>query len=332
MAKPPEPPLAEEVPLYIRWSPDRSPYSVELRLGLVSKIAAQVSLSEQLGAEVGGFLQGTFPAAHVPTIRIDEIEMVSNGSDDDTVFLPNPGEFQRFSRLGGRTRVREANIIGFFRTHARTGPMQPSLADRGMLAQEFKNSPYAVLLIQAQKPHAAAFFIANNGQLPEEPSVREFDFDENEFKALPEVAAETQQEERAVPRARIDSAKLWVYAKIGALVLIAVGACALMWSFARQANAPRWFSSGDQLHLAVAPQDHLLRITWNHSASELNQATGATLLITDGSNRSELQLGMDDLRLGSVEYQNVSSRVNAQLTLNTSGGKIVKDSAEWTGH
>lgn len=329
MAKPPEPPMAEEVPLYIRWSPDRSPYSIELRLGLVSKIVKQVNLSERLGTEIGGFLQGTFPAANVPTIRIDEIEMVSNGSNDDTVFLPDPSELHRSAALHGRMRTSEATTIGFFRTHARIGPMQPSLSDRGILAQEFKNTPYVVLLIQAQAPHAAAFFVASNGQLPEEPSVREFEFDENEFKALPEVSAQTPEEEPAAPEARFDRAKLGVYSKIAALIFIAIGACALMWSFARQANGPRWFNSRNQLHLAITTDDHLLRISWNHTASELNQATGATLLITDGTNHSELQLGMDDLRLGSVEYQNISSRVDVQLTLNTTSGKVPGDSAEW---
>jgi hypothetical protein len=335
MAKPPQPPIADEVPLYIRWSPDRAPYSIELRLDLVTKIAAQVRLSAQLGTEVGGFLIGTFPAAHVPTIRIDDIEMVSNGSDDDTVFLPEPGELQRIPGGHSRARARESAVIGFFRTHARVGPMQPSLVDRSIVVQEFRNNPYVMLLIGARTPHTGAFFIAANGQLPQEPSVREFAFDENEFKALPEVPAEATEEESAarppstqVPR--IEKAKLQAYAKIAALVLIAIAACVLMWSFARQATLPHWFSAGNQLHLAVAPEDHLLRISWNHAAGELNQATGATLVITDGASRSRLQLGMDDLRLGSVEYQGNSSRVDVQMILNTPGGQATGDSAEWS--
>lgn len=331
MANPPQPPIADEVPLYIRWSPDRSEYSIELRLDLVTKIAAQVNLSEQFRAEVGGFLIGSFPAAHVPTIRIDDIEMVSNGSDDDTVFLPEPGELRRFPDVRGRTRARESVVIGFFRTHARIGPMQPSLADRSILTQQFQNSPYVVLLIQAQKPHTAAFFIAINGQLPQEPSVREFEFDEDEFKALPEVAAEAAEDQQPPQSlaAQLEKGKLGIYAKIAALALIAVGACALMWSFARQPALPHWFNAGNQLHLAVTPEDHLLRISWNHTANELNHASGATLIITDGGMRSQLQLGMDDLRLGSVEYQENSSRIDVQMMLNTRGGQVPSDSTEW---
>lgn len=320
------PPTTEDLPLYIRWGPDRTPFGIELRLDLVPKIAAHVNVSNELGTEVGGLLIGSLTEAPVPTLRIENVEMVSNGSDDDTVFLPEPSRFQPYA--GSARDKRETGVIGFFRTHARTGPMRPSLADRSIFAQEFRNSPYAVLLIQAKSPHAAAFFIAGSGQLPDEPSVREFDFDESAFKALPEVPAESVEATHPVTAT---SGRLGLYARVAALVLIAIGACALMWSFARQPIGPRWFGSADQLQLAISADDNLLHISWNHSAKDLNQATGATLVINEGGQRSELQLGMDDLRLGSVEYQGVGGQVNAQLILNMPTGPIPADSAKWPG-
>lgn len=334
-------PVEEEVPLYIRWSPDRSPYSIELRLELVRKIAAQVRVSDQMSAELGGFLIGSLPEENVPTIRIDDIEMVSNGSDDDTVFLPEPSELQRFPGVRGRTGGRGPAVIGFFRSHARIGPMTPSLADRSIFAQEFRNRPYVVLLIQTQAPHTAAFFVAASGQLPPEPSVREFAFNEEDFKALPEVAGESRKS--ALPpqqqfpfqfdRAKLldfNKSKLGVYGKIAALVLIAIAACALMWFFARQAALPGWLGSGNQLNLAITPEGHLLRISWNNASNELNQATSATLTITNGVLRSEIQLGIDELRLGSVEYQGGGSHVEAKMTLNTPGGPVSGDSTDYT--
>ena len=334
MAKHARPPIAEEVPLYIRWSPDRSAYSVELRLDLVTQIAAQIKLSERLGAELGGFLVGSFPIAPVPTIRIDDIEMVSNGSEDDTVFLPEPNEFRRFPDMKYSSRARDLAVIGFFRTHARIGPMRPSLADRSLVAQEFRNSPYVVLLIHAQAPHTAAFFVAANGQLPQEPSVREFQFDENEFKSLPEVPAEDGEARRTRLRLpfkfNVETAR--VYWKVAVLVLVAIGACALMWSFAHQASGPPWAGASNQMHLAVTPEDRLLRISWNHDAGDLNQATSATLVIVDGGIRSELPLEMDDLRLGSVEYQQSGSRVQVQLKLSKRSGQVSADSVEWSAH
>lgn len=331
MAKYAQPPIAEEVPLYIRWSPDRSAYSVELRLDLVTQIAAQVGMSERMGTELGGFLIGSFPIAPVPTIRIDDIEMVANSSDDDTVFLPEPNEFQRFPDMKYSARARDSAVIGFFRTHARIGPMRPSLADRSIVAQEFRNSPYVVLLIHAQAPHTAAFFVAANGQLPQEPSVREFQFDENEFKSLPEVPAEDAEGRRSRVRLpfKFNKEIVRVYWKVAVLVLLAIGACALMWSFAHQSSGPVWASATNQLHLTVTPEDRLLRISWNHDAGDLNQATGATLVIVDGGIRSELPLEMDDLRLGSVEYQETGSRVQVQLKLSKRNGQVSADSAEW---
>jgi len=274
---------------------------------------------------VGGLLIGTLTETPVPTLRIENVDMVSNGSDDDTVFLPEPSRLQPYA---GPADKRETEVIGFFRTHARVGAMRPSLADRTIFAREFRTSPYAVLLIQAQSPHTAAFFIAANGQLPDEPSVREFDFDERAFKALPEVPQETAEAAHPV---RNQPARLGIYARIAALVLIAIGACALMWSFVRQPIGAGWLGSMDQLHLAITPDDQFLRISWNQSAKDLNQATGATLITNEAGERSELQLGMDDLRLGSVEYRGTGREVNAQMILNMRTGPVRADSAKWTG-
>jgi hypothetical protein len=325
MAKPQS---IEDLPLYIRWGPDRTPYGIELRLDLVPKITAHVNLSSQLGTEVGGLLIGKLADTPVPTLRIENVEMISNGSDDDTVFLPEPSRLQPYAGPGMGDE-RETGVIGFFRTHARTGPMRPSLADRSIFAQEFRTSPYALLLIQAEARHMAAFFIAASGQLPDEPSLREFEFDESAFKALPEVPPETM--DAALP-VESGTSKLGLYARIAALVLIAIAACALMWSFARQPFSPHWLGSSDRLQLAITPEDNLLRISWNHSAKDLNQANGGTLVINEGTQRSELQLGMDDLRLGSVEYQGKGGEVNAQMILNLPNGPVSADSAKWTGH
>ncbi len=330
MAKPTQPPIIEDEPLYIRWSPDRSTYAIELRLDLAPKIAAQVQLSERLGTEVGGFLIGTIPSSPVPTLRIESIEMLSNGSDDDTVFLPEPGRFQPSSQARGEHKS-GAEMIGFFRSHARVGPMKPSLADRSIFAQEFQSKPYVVLLVQTEAPHRAAFFVSNNGKLTDEPSVREFAFDENEFKALPEVPGEIPQREPSKDRGRTQTSKWSVYARVAALLLIGIGACALLWSFMQQPNLARWFGSGNQMHLAVLPENHILRISWNHAASELNQASGGTLIISEGSSRSQLRLGMDDLRLGSVEYQGSGSALDVQLILNTPAGPVTADSVRWNG-
>ena len=320
--------MTDDLPLYIRWSPDRSPYGVELRLDLVNKIAAQIVLSRQSGTELGGFLIGTTPDAPAPTFRIDDVEMISAGLDDSTVFLPEPSRWAAVRATSGQRG--EAKIIGFFRTHLRMGPMRPSLADRTLLTRDLGPASAVVLLIRAQIPNMAAFFVCQNGQLPDEPSVREFVFDEKEFKQLPEMAPDAPE---ALPRVEqaAQTGRLGVYARIAALLLIAVGACVLMWSFARQPTAPRWFGEDSHLHLNIAPHNQLLRISWDKSAREFNQASGATVIIHEGSARSEVQLGMDDLRLGSIEYQTAGGRVDAQMTVDSPEGPLGSETARWPG-
>lgn len=328
MPKSAKPPVTEDLPLYIRWSPEEADYGVELRLDLVSTIAAQVKVSRQSGTELGGFLIGNILTTPAPTLRIEDVEMVSTGLDDSTVFLPEPSSFRSLQDSGDGAK-QETGVIGFFRTHVRMGPMRPSLGDRSILAQDLQSGPYLVLLIRAQIPNLAAFFIANDGQLPDEPSVREFSFDENEFKALPEVS-HAEATDLLVAKEPRTSSKLGIYIRIAALLLIAVGACALMWSFARQPNVPRWFGSGSQLHLALAPENNrVLKISWSGKASELNQASGATLVIREGTALSEVQLGTDDLRLGTVEYQSNAGRVHVRLTVNNSNGPVTSETANW---
>ncbi|HEX4748760.1 MAG TPA: hypothetical protein VH302_04385 [Bryobacteraceae bacterium] len=327
MAKTAAPSITDDLPLYIRWSPDRSPYAIELRLDLVNTIAGQIRLSRQSGREMGGFLIGTMPAMPVHTLRIEDVEMISAGLEDSTVFLPEPSRWDALRASSGG-QIRNAAIVGFFRTHLRLGPMRPSLADGSMLP-DLGADPCVVLLIRAQPPNMAAFFVSENGQLPDEPSVSEFLFDEKEFKSLPEVPHET-----AAPLASAEelaeTGRLGLYTRIAALTLIAVAACALMWSFGRQTSVPRWFPGDSHLHVMIAPENNrLLRISWDKTARALNQASGATLIINEGSARSEVQLGMDDLRLGSVEYQPKGAHVDAQLTVDGPEGPLSSETTRW---
>ncbi len=178
---------AAEAPLYIRWSADRSPHAIELRLDIVRSMTAEIAEAEKLGIEIGGILLGSLPTASVPVLRIDNYATVSRPPEDGSVYLLDPLEQERFASVRAGASRGETAPVGFFRSHIRPGPLRPSLADRSLLAGQFKESVYAVLLIQARPPRTAAFFVAADGQLPVEPSVNEFRFDETEFRALPEL-------------------------------------------------------------------------------------------------------------------------------------------------
>ncbi len=321
--------LEDDAPLYIRWSPDRSPYAIELRLDLVAKIREELAQAAQSGMEIGGVLVGSFPEAHMPTVRIEDAEIVPRRPEDGPIYMLDPNQHARFAEIRWRERPRNRTALGFFRSHLRPGPLRPSLADRTLLSGEFRQAVYMALLIEGRQPHTAALFLATTGQLPDEPSVREFRFDEGEFKALPEVAAEPAAAERDPGAAGRSKRRL--YGIIAALVLIGIGACVLMFSFTKQLGLAQWLGPSKQLQLAVTGSDHVVRISWNHAARELEGASGATIVVTDGGNRREIKLGLDELRLGAVEYERTGSRLQVSIILNTPGAAISpSESVDWT--
>jgi hypothetical protein len=266
------------------------------------------------------------PTEIAPTLRIDDIEVIPRTPEDGPVYMLDAGQQERFSQVRWKARTAESAAVGFFRSHLRPGSLKPSLADRSLLSAEFKQPVFAVLLIQGTDPHMAAFFLATNGSFSEEPAVREFRFDEKEFNALPEIPAEAPLP-GPEPTANKQS-KRQFYATIILLLLIGAGACALLWSLGGRSVIPGWFGSA-RLHLNISPRNNILRISWNHAAAELGRASGATLAIQDGLNTRDVRLGLDELRLGAVEYEKETRHVRVTMTLDTPGSSTEPESAEW---
>lgn len=317
-------PAPEEAPLYIRWSPDRSVYAIELKLGLVSRISAELAEVEKLGIEVGGVLIGSFPSANTPTLRIEDFEMIPRRPEDGAVYMLDPDQHERFAQVRWAAKSAGRAVIGFFRSHSRPGPLKPSLADRSLLAGQFSQATYAVLLIQAGDPRMAAFFIAANGQLPEDSSVKEFRFDEKAFLSLPEIPHDAAVEQ-APPRAR---AARYVLGAVLVLILLIAGV--LFWPRAKSASSPGGAGTpSNDFGLAVTASDRLLKISWNQSAQEISAATDATLVIRDGPSRREIKLGPDELKQGIVEYERNSQQVEMTMTLNTPGSTSPSQSIAW---
>lgn len=337
--------VGDEAPLYIRWNPERVAYAVELRLDLVAEIANELARAEKLGTEVGGVLVGTLPSLYSPTLRIEDVEFVPRGAEEGAIYVLDPGQRDRLTEIRGRARARQREAVGFFRSHLRPGAMKPSLSDRSLLSGEFRDSVYAVLLIEGREPHSATFFLAANGRLSGEPSVRNFRFDESEFRALPEVPPEpapvvaTVSEESTSerkPRAIARAHGAMVYGTVAALLVIAAAACILMWRFSGEPDVARLVGISEPLKLSVENHGLLLGIRWNHGAREFDRASGATLAIVDGPSRRELPLGVDELRLGRVDYERSTGTVQVTLTVNGAEGGGAAGSwsqtAQWTQH
>ena len=314
--------VAEEAPFYVRWGPEHSPYAIELKLELVSKLASELKAVEKLDVEVGGLLIGSVLPGSPPTFRIEDVEMIP-AAESGAIFLLGPEQQQVFAELRREARARRKSAVGFFRSHCRPGPLKPSIADRTLLLAEFKQAPYLMLLIQTKAPRPAAFFVAQNGELPADVSVREFRFNEAEFKALPEVEADSALADAGETGARLP--RSWFMGIAAAIAALAM----IIWFAALRAGAPGWIGPSKQLDLKVLGRDRELRISWNHDAREIGPASSATLEIVDGESRRELRLGADELKLGAVEYERASNAVEVNITVNSPNTGPITQSARW---
>jgi len=322
--------LREQVPLYVRWNPDRSPHAVELRLDLVAQISAELTHAEGLGIEIGGMLLGTLPGAESPTLRIDDVAMISRRFEDGAIYMLEPGQHQRFAQIRENAQSQGRVPVGFFRSHLRPGPLQPSVADKALLTEQFGNSLYSFLLIQSRDPRTACFYLSSNGQLPDEPSVRKFFFDAGEFKFLPEVAGEDVEpsnDELLQIQGSTDLRYRWLaVASFAALaILLILGAFS--------GGLSRLFRpASNKLDLAVTTNGgNVLQISWDHSAPFVARAKGALLTIADGQSRREIHLGPDELRLGEVDYQHQAKRVNISLVIESPDTKLPPQTFDWNG-
>jgi hypothetical protein len=318
----------EEVPLYVRWNPDRSPHAVELRLDLVAQISGELVRAEQLGIEIGGLLLGTMPGAESPTLRIDDVTLIGRRFEDGAIYMLEPGQYHRFAEIREAAKRQGRVAVGFFRSHLRPGPLQPSVADKALMAEQFGQSLFAFLLIQSREPRTACFFLSSNGQLPDQPSVRKFFFDASEFKFLPEVAGEEiepSSDDLMQTQGSVDLHYRWLaVASIGALaILLILGAFA--GGLSRLFRPP-----SNKLDLAVTTNGgNVLQISWDHSAPFVTRAKGALLTIADGQSRREIHLGPDELRLGEVDYQHQANKVNISVILESPDANLPPQTFDW---
>ena len=330
----PEPQTAgtAEAPLYVRWGADRSPFAIELRLDLVRQIRSEIDRAENDGIEIGGVLVGSLPTAYSATLRIEEIEIIARSPQDGATFMLDPGQQDRFAEVRWRSRAREKTAVGMFRSHLRPGNLRPSLADRTLLSSEFQGPVYALLLVQAQALRHAAFFIAAHGQLPVEPSVREFKWEESDFRALPEIDPETP----ALPPVNSVDADLrgsrWKMGAIVAMCLV-VAAFALFFLgrgvISSDLGLSSLFGASRQLQLEASGSNGQLRISWNHTARELDSATGATVRVRAGDSTRDVKIGLDELRLGAVILENDSSTAEVTLALEAPGASATSQTVFW---
>ena len=311
----------------MRWNPDRSPYAVELRFDLVARISGELAQAERLGIEIGGMLLGSLPEGDSPILRVDEIAMISRRFEDGAIYVLDPGKKQQLNEILASAWERGRVAVGFFRSHLRPGPLQPSLADRTLLTDQFKDGVYTLLLIQSREPRTAAFFLAANGALPDQPSAKKFFFDDAEFQFLPEVQGE-ELDGRAVRRRPVAASSEQRYPWFAALILVLLAGFLLLGAFS--GGISRWLLPPlNKLDLSVVASGDVLKISWDHSAPFVARANGATITIRDGSSQRNIHLGPDELKLGEVDYEHVTKTVGISVALDSPGTTLPPQTFDW---
>lgn len=323
----PNAPEGSDAPLYVRWGPSGSPFAIELKLDLVTKIRNLLTAAGD-GIEIGGVLLGSLPSSYSATLRVEDVEMIRRGDKDGAIFIIDPSGEKQVEDVRQRARETGRSAVGLFRSHRRPGALRPSLADRGLISSLFNEPVCVLLLIEGNEPHAAAFFLGQDRQLPAEPSVREFKFDERDFKLLPEVEPEPARPRIPLPqRPKPKTSRLPVWIGAGGVI----GACLLyvFWQASGVAKGVPLLRS-NHLDLAAAREGPGLRVTWNNSSRAFDNVSGGRLVVKrSGTEDQAIQLGLDELRLGAVEIENSAPRADVTLVVEVPGSSPVTQSVNW---
>ncbi len=260
----------ERSPVYYRWSDERSPLLVELKIDLVPRILADLQAAEQLGLEGGGVLIGSFPQTiGPPVLRIEDFETVARRGGDGLPYILLAEQRQRFTAVRKRVATRELSAVGFFRSHLRSGPFDLALSDRDLMSAEFKNAIHVALLIGSDyssttvsegRHHLATYFVSVNGIVRNgiDPATMPFDVAEMEklsasqtklLAVAPPVVARPQADEGAIggqsaaphapdpavlPRSTAKGVRRAAWMGVGAIALLSL--LFVVWGWQRQGS------------------------------------------------------------------------------------------------
>jgi hypothetical protein len=336
MASPSVARLAQDSIRYIRWPSGNANYLIELNSDVIHELESEIAAAENSGIEIGGVLLGSLEPSPIPTLRVESLEVIASGPDDGPLYLFSPQQQEEFAAAGQRAAARNTVPVGFFRSHLRSGPLVLSLADKGFLWKQFRSANYLALLVEAREPHQAHLSVWKGGQVAFQSSVPAFPFGDERsappaYVAPPvkpgqETLSSTVLERPSVPEQRRTMSPDWLV--LCSVLVFALGI--VLWPVWQATFGGPWAPlSPDHIALSVQQRGPDLRVTWDKKMPEISRAEGATLTILDGSRRSEVQLGRDDLKFGNVVYPYASEKVEASLALNMGNTGSLTQSAIW---
>src|SRR5947209_4729911 len=100
-------------PLYVRCEPAHGPFAIELKLDIVSTIAAEIEAASNSFVEIGGILIGVLPTEANPVLRINQVQILPRRAGDHGVFLPDPREHDQFVLARWEAGNRGRAPVGF---------------------------------------------------------------------------------------------------------------------------------------------------------------------------------------------------------------------------
>jgi hypothetical protein len=331
----------QPTPGYYVWEVAGKPVVVHLHLGVVDRLAAEITLGEaarKRGAEVGGVLIGTIERGDPSVVRIDDFETVDDHDEgagfEDACAHWRPDE------------TRPTYAVGYFRSRAGEGF---SLAPRDIeLLAKFFPSPWHVALLVKRSPErvAAGFFFREDGafqqstplEFPlgrreltrEEPPPRERRRSGRDTRTIvPDVVAQEDDRGSSLARSRrpVRGGHVWIpLAFIFLLLGVLVGfQAALTMAPKISDNATKDFSLG----LSVSKAAENLSVHWDRQALAVRTAPRGVLEIEDGSYKKSVELDTAQLQNGALLYRNSSNAVKFRLVVYPREGVSVTQTADW---
>jgi TonB family protein len=315
---------------YFRWEDPHRRIRVDLSLEVVEELRAAIEATSagtgDRGSEIGGLLLGR----RGDPVRIQAFQTIESEHRRGPSYTVGAKERKVFAKC--IEKMRGYDVVGYFRSHTRTG-LYLDQEDFALMQTFFPDPSQVALIVKPWAGHGqiAGFFFWEEGDIYRRATYHQFPFEPSELG--PEHASDTEVPALAdlppaadrpppVPvrnpivartflrRPRPRAAALIGAAALG-VVALGLSAVTLLPLGKDKAAPPR--TSGNDIALSVTRFHNGLRVAWNQDSGTLATARGATLRIDDGGHERIVALDERQIRMGSITYFPATDSVTVRL-------------------
>ena len=323
---------------YLRLEHSRSPYVIELSVEMIPRLLALVEAGRKHGWEVGGLLIGSFPRSAALTLRIENFAAIERRSEDPPPYNLTVEQRARLSTIRHGLIQEQRAVLGFFRSHLRTGKLSLSTEDRNLVAIEFRKAIHVALLIRAEAPHTGAFFVPDrDGVLQSGLPLPELQFDAEEFARQAPVRAPKAPGISDMPESGSEESlqrrKTWLVRRwrdrriewVAGAVLFALCLCLTIWA----PLTAQLLAGGEALKLTATERSQMIEVRWNRRQRDIEQGAPCVLTITEGGTERRFTLSPAELRVGCILYHPRTARAEFRLSIRLRDGAELVQLAKW---